>query len=123
MILVDTSVWVDHLRAGDAALIRLLNQGKVLAHPFVIGELALGNLKNRTAILALLQELPRTPIATDEEVFGFIEQHALFGLGIGYVDAHLLAATKLAPGAQLWTRDKRLQAAASRLGLANDTIH
>lgn len=123
MILVDTSVWVDHLRVGDTALIRLLNQEKILAHPFVIGELALGNLKNRTTILALLQELPQTPIAADEEMFQFIEQHALFGLGIGYIDAHLLAATKLAPGTTLWTRDKRLQAAASRLGLASDTIH
>lgn len=123
MIVVDTSVWIDHLRTSDAALSRLLEAGQVLVHPFVIGELALGNLKNRSAVIGLLQELPRTPVATDEEVLQFIDRQGLFGLGIGYIDAHLLAATKLTAGSVLWTRDKRLQAVASRLGLANGAVH
>lgn len=123
MIVVDTSVWIDHLRARDAALSRLLEAGQVLVHPFVIGELALGNLKNRPTVIGLLQELPRTSVATDEEMLQFIDRHSLSGLGIGYIDAHLLAATKLAAGSVLWTRDKRLQAVASRLGLANDPVH
>ena len=123
MILVDTSVWVDHLRVGDEALSRLLDKGQVFVHPFVIGELALGNLKNREVLMGLLQELPRTPIASDDEVLRFIDHYALFGTGIGYIDAHLLAATKLAAGSVLWTRDKRLQAVGSRLGLANSAIH
>ncbi len=123
MIVVDTSVWIDHLRARDAALSRLLEAGQVLVHPFVIGELALGNLKNRPTVIGLLQELPKTSVATDEEMLQFIDRHSLSGLGIGYIDAHLLAATKLAAGSVLWTRDKRLQAVASRLGLANDPVH
>ena len=118
MILVDTSVWVDHLRIGDKALAGLLESGGVLVHPFVIGELALGNLRNRQAILACLQDLPRAHAATDQEVLHFIERHALAGLGIGYVDVHLLASTQLTPGSSLWTGDKRLSAVAERLGLA-----
>jgi predicted nucleic acid-binding protein len=123
MILIDTSIWIDHLRARDAALSRLLEAGQALAHPFVIGELALGNLKNRATLIGLLQELPKASVATDEEVLLFIGRHGLSGLGIGYIDAHLLAATKLTPGSVLWTRDKRLQAVASRLDLANDSMH
>jgi predicted nucleic acid-binding protein len=121
MILVDSSVWIDHLRAGEPALVELLNSGRVLAHPFVIGELACGNLKNRKAVLSLLQDLPATPVATDEEVLFFIERHGLMGKGIGYVDAHLLAATSLAGTARLWTRDKRLGAVATSMGLAFET--
>lgn len=123
MILVDTSVWIDHLRSGDAALARLLNVGQVLVHPFIVGELALGNLAQRSAILSSLQDLPATRIATDAEVLGFIERHKLFGLGIGYVDAHLMAAVKLTPGTALWTRDKRLLAAAAKLKLAASNMH
>jgi hypothetical protein len=118
VILVDTSVWVDHLRIGDAALADRLDNGQVLAHPFVIGELALGDLRRRNAVLEGLADLPQAEVATDSEVLLFIDDQALFGLGIGYVDAHLLAATKLTHGATLWTRDKRLFAAAQRLGLA-----
>ncbi len=118
MILVDTSVWVDHLRAGDRALARLLAAGTVLAHPFVIGELALGDLRQRDLILSDLNDLPRIGVATDQEVLHFIGQHALFGCGIGYIDAHLLASVRLVAGASLWTRDKRLAGAAERLGLA-----
>jgi len=123
MILVDTSIWIDHLRQHDDRLSGLLNQGQVLAHPFVIGELALGNLQNRGAILGALQDLPQTPVATDGEALDFIQGNTLFGMGIGYIDAHLLAAVRLAPGAMLWTRDKRLLAAATKLGLAENPVH
>ena len=118
MILVDTSVWVDHLRAGDDDLAELLDAGSVLVHPFVIGELALGALRRRQLILESLGDLPRAPVATDQEVLEFIDRHALWGLGIGYVDAHLLASARLTPGAALWTRDKRLAGAAEGLRLA-----
>ena len=111
MILVDTSVWIDHLRSADHTLVHFLEAGQVLVHPFVIGELALGNLKHRATLLASLQALPRVPVATDDETLHFIERHALFGLGIGYIDVHLLATAKLA-ASSLWTRDKRLQAVA-----------
>jgi predicted nucleic acid-binding protein len=118
VILVDTSVWVDHLRATDETLAGLLEAGKVLAHPFVIGELALGNLTQRDLMLRTLQDLPQTSLATDREVLHFVDRHRLFGLGIGYVDAHLLAAVRLNAGVALWTRDRRLRRAADRLGLA-----
>ena len=118
MILVDTSVWVDHLRRGDEALAGLLEAGRVLAHPFVIGELALGNIPRRDLVLRALQDLPRANVATDREVLYFIDRHRLFGLGIGYVDAHLLAAVSLTAGAALWTRDRRLKRGADRLSLA-----
>ena len=118
MILVDTSVWVDHLRKGDQVLGRLLFAGRVLAHPFIVGELSLGVLRQREAVLGALMDLPQATIATEEEVFRFIEAKGLPGSGIGYVDAHLLAATRLTPGAALWTRDKRLSEVAERLGLA-----
>ena len=123
MILVDTSIWIDHLRQRDERLSALLDQGQVLAHPFVIGELVLGNLQNRDAILGALQDLPQTPVATDAEVLGFITGNALHGMGIGYIDAHLLAATRLASGAMLWTRDKRLLAVGMKLGLAENPVH
>ena len=118
MILVDTSIWIDHLRAGDADLVELLNDGRALIHPFVIGELACGNLKNRTQVLSLLRELPSAPIASDEEVLYFIENNALMGKGIGYIDAHLLAATALVGDGRIWSRDKRLAILAGSLGLA-----
>jgi len=118
VILVDTSVWVDHLRKGDQVLGRLLFAGRVLAHPFIVGELSLGVLRQREAVLGALMDLPQATIATEEEVFRFIEANGLPGSGIGYMDAHLLAATRLTPGAALWTRDKRLSEVAERLGLA-----
>jgi predicted nucleic acid-binding protein len=120
VILVDTSVWVDHLRAGDRTLVRLLENSQVLVHPFVIGELALGNVRQRANLLAELQNLPQAPVASDQEVLRFIELHELFGLGIGYVDAHLLAAVRLSAGSSLWTRDKRLLAIAVHLSTASD---
>lgn len=118
MILADTSVWIDHLRAGDAELAALLNGSQVLMHSFVLGELACGNLRNRTEVLALLKDLPRAVLATDEEVLFFIERYALMGRGIGYVDAHLLAAVTLGGGTRIWTRDKRLRTVADALALA-----
>ena len=118
MILVDTSVWVDHLRSGDAQLADLLERGAVVMHPFVVGEIACGSLSHRASILELLLELPAAAVAENEEALGFIERHALHGKGIGYVDVHLLAAVALTPGARLWTRDKRLQVAADELGCA-----
>jgi len=123
MILVDTSIWIDHLREADPALMQLLDGGQVLVHPFILGEVALGHLKNRGAVLSALGGMPASAMATDEEVLRFIEIHALHGLGIGYINAHLLAATRLTPDARLWTRDKRLWAASERLGLAAKTLH
>lgn len=117
MILVDTSVWIDHLRAGEAELARLLETGLVATHPLVIGELAMGNLRARDTVLGLLQALPRAVAANDEEVLAYVARHRLFGIGIGYADAHLLAATQLTAGTSLWTRDRRLREAASRLGI------
>lgn len=117
MILVDTSIWIDHLRSGDAQLVTLLQDGNVLGHPWVTGELALGNLARRREVLKLLHNLPRATVATDVEVMTLIDHHRLFGLGIGYVDAHLLASTRLSAGGKLWTRDKRLHATAVQLEL------
>ncbi len=120
MILVDTSVWIDHLRTGDPELVALLQDGSVLAHPWVTGELALSHLSRRSEILGLLHNLPQARAATDLEVLILIDNHQLFGLGIGYVDAHLLAATTLTTGARLWTHDQRLAAVATQLTLASD---
>lgn len=117
MILVDTSIWIDHLRSGDATLARLLDHSAVLAHPWVTGELALGNLSRRDEVIGLIRGLPQATLARDGEVLGLIEQEALYGAGIGYVDAQLVAATKLTRDATLWTRDERLSAVAARLGL------
>jgi predicted nucleic acid-binding protein len=117
MVLVDTLVWVAHLREGAVGLDALLNEGHVLCHPFVIGELACGNLKNRIEILSLLQALPAAVHAEHEEVMHFIEKHSLMGKGLGYVDAHLLVAAVLTQ-APLWTFDKKLQESSSRLGLS-----
>lgn len=118
MILVDTAVWIDHFRDRDRQLIQLLDRSVVLAHPWVIGELALGNLRGRAEILRLLADLPQATIAMPAELLGLNEHRKLYGIGIGYVDAQLLAATMLTDGATLWTRDRRLNQAAQRLELA-----
>ena len=123
MTLADTSVWIDHLRHGDAALTAELEAGQVWMHSFVLGELACGNLRSRVEVLGLLQALPPMPVSTDKEVLFFIDQHELMGRGIGYIDVHLLASARLG-GAQLWTRDKRLHTVAAELGLAHpETQH
>ncbi|MCA0432273.1 MAG: type II toxin-antitoxin system VapC family toxin [Proteobacteria bacterium] len=119
MILVDTSVWIDHLRKGDARLIKLLHDAQVLTHPFVVGEIALGQLRQRREILEGLQNLPMSSLASDPEVLSYIETRRLGGTGIGYVDAHLLASASLTPGTRIWTRDKRLKAAAHSLNLVD----
>lgn len=117
MILVDTSVWVDHFRQGEALLVQALTQSLVGMHPFVLGELACGNLKNRQEVLELLKALPTFKQAMDTEAIHFIETKALMGRGIGYVDVHLCASAMLA-SAKLWTRDKRLLSVAQNLGIA-----
>lgn len=117
MILVDTSVWVDHLRVGDGELAMYLDAGRVLGHPMVLGELALGGLQRRATILESLRDLPQAVVASHEEVLTFIETRRLWGRGIGLIDAHLLAATALSQDAKLWTRDRGLQAVADDLGL------
>jgi predicted nucleic acid-binding protein len=116
MVLVDTSVWVNHLRRGDTQLEKLLLDGEVVCHPFVIGELACGNIKNRSEILALLQALPKAPTIDLAEYLYFIEQTHLSGTGIGFVDVHLLASAQLS-GISLWTNDKRLKRLVSKLEL------
>lgn len=123
MILVDTSVWIDHLRSGNETLASLLSSSQVLMHPFVVGEIACGNLlHNRQSILSLLAQLPRCTLALDPEVLAFIENSQLMGRGIGYVDAHLLAATKLTESARLWSLDRRLvtQARALNCGFSSN---
>lgn len=116
MILVDTSIWVDHLRRGSPGLVQLLKKAEVIVHPFVIGELGCGNLKNRQTILALLKELPTVTIAEHEEVLELVESRKLMGHGVGWVDAHLLASALLS-GSPLWTADKKLRSLCAALGV------
>ena len=117
MVLVDTSVWVAHLRRGNIGLEALLDEGHVVCHPFIVGELACGNLKNRSEILSLLQVLPSATPAEHEEVMQFIENYSLVGKGLGYIDMHLLASAILSR-VPLWTLDKKLKQASLKLGLA-----
>jgi len=115
-VLVDTCVWIDHLRRGNAALATQLREGDVWCHAFVIGELACADLENRQEILSLLSALPQAPVAEHDEVLAFVEVNRLMGSGIGWIDAHLLAAARLA-GVGLWTLDEPLAAAALKLGI------
>jgi predicted nucleic acid-binding protein len=117
MVLVDTSVWIDHLRARDERLAAHLRRAEVVVHPFVIGEVALGELRRRREMLSLLSRMPQAPVASHWEMLSFIERRGLRVRGIGYVDAHLLASAFLG-GTFLWTRDKRLHAVAFSLGVA-----
>lgn len=119
MTLVDTSVWIEHLRRGEPGLTHLLSGGTVMCHPFVIGELAMGSLKNRREILGLLDNLPAAPVASHDEVLTLVERHRLSGLGLGWIDAHLLASARLA-AARVWTRDRRLAESARTLGVEFD---
>jgi predicted nucleic acid-binding protein len=118
LILVDTSVWALHIQREVSALVTRLEANDVLVHPFVIGELALGNLPRRFQFLSDLEDLPRSVIATDPEVLKLIDSHKLYGRGIGYVDAHLLASTRLSEGTLLWTLDDSLHLAAMQMKLA-----
>jgi hypothetical protein len=116
MVLVDTSIWVEHLRKGNRHLERLLTDSEVLCHPFIIGELACGNINNRKEILSLLRSLPLAPVLEFDEFLFFIDENQLMGIGIGFVDVHILASSKLA-GTLLWTADKKLNSAAIKLAL------
>lgn len=116
MIIVDTSVWIRHFREGDHDLKQLLYDEQVMCHPFIVGELACGNLKNRSEILSLMQVLPQATLAQDEEVLRFIEMKQLMGKGLGYVDVHLTASALLT-GVRLWSLDKRLNEANEMLGI------
>jgi predicted nucleic acid-binding protein len=118
MVLADTSIWIDHFRRGDRYLVQFLDRGDVVMHPFVIGELALGSVSKSTAMMDDLHDLPKAVVANPDEILKFIADRKLSGSGIGYVDAHLLAAAALAPETLVWTRDKRLQAVARSLSLA-----
>ena len=114
MVLVDTSVWVSHLRDGNTELANLLNNGTVLCHPLIVGELACGNLKDRAVIISFLKLLPISIEAEHEEVLSFIEHNRLMGKGIGYVDAQLVASAVLT-GVPIWTHDKKLAQVADGL--------
>jgi predicted nucleic acid-binding protein len=118
LILVDTSVWIGHLRASDTRLIDLLERGEVLSHPAVVGEIGLGSLRQRDLVIESLRALPQAVPASDDEVMLMIGQHRLHGRGIGWIDAHLLASARLTPDARLWTGDKRLMTVAQMLGVA-----
>ena len=116
MILVDTSVWISHLRDGNARLENMLLEGLVSSHPFIIGELACGNLKNREAVISLIKELPQANTVDDEEILLYIEKKSIAGKGIGLIDAHLLASAELSDF-YLWTYDKRLKQIAEEIYL------
>jgi predicted nucleic acid-binding protein len=117
VILVDSSLWVDHFREFDPVIAKLLTDELVLCHPFVIGEVMMGNPHNRRGIFRLLDQLPQMQAATDAEVLEFVEHNRLYGIGIGYIDAHLLASVRLDPNATIWTRDRRMAKTAETLGI------
>lgn len=117
MVLVDTSVWIEHLRLVHTDFAELMNNAQVVCHPFVVGELACGGLNNRREILSLLQSLPMAILAEHDEVLQFIENHKIMGRGLGYVDVHLLAST-IMTGIPLWTLDKKLHHISTELGVS-----
>ena len=121
-LLADSSVWIDHFRRADEALAAALRNRAVLTHPLVIGEIAMGSIADRSAVLESLLTLRQARRADDAEVLGLIERHRLWGTGIGYTDAHLLASALLGPDTKLWTRDKRLGEAAEALGVAGEGV-
>lgn len=121
MVLVDTSVWVRHLREGDPDLEQLLNNGQVMCHPYIVGELACGNMKNRREVLSLLQLLPLATLAKHEEILQFIESNHLMGKGLGYIDVHLSASAVLTR-IPLWSYDKKLSEANEMLGIRYDPV-
>lgn len=121
MIIVDTSIWIDHLHKGEVGMAALLDEGLVLMHPFVLGEISLGSLRDWPGTMRILSKIPQVVRADDNEVVGMIEGKKLQGSGIGFVDAHLLASALLTNETFIWTRDRRLAAIASRLGLDAET--
>jgi predicted nucleic acid-binding protein len=121
MVLVDTSIWIDHFRRGDPQMTALLDRGDVIMHPFVLGELMLGNVPKIAQMIDDLRALPKAIVASTDEVLEFISDRKLSGSGIGYVDVHLLAAAALTPETSIWTRDQRLRAAAQSLSLNAET--
>jgi predicted nucleic acid-binding protein len=122
VILADTSIWVDHLARGDEVMASLLDAEAVLMHPFIMGEIALGNLPRRAETLSDLNKLPKAVTVDSTQVISFIERNNIFGTGIGYVDAHLLVATALTSDLRLWTRDKRLRTVAEKLAISAATL-
>ena len=116
MVLVDTSVWISHFRDGDDHLALLLNEGEVLCHTFIIGELACGNLKNRMEILKLLNSLPKSLFVNHNEILFFIDKNGLMGRGLGYIDMSLLASS-LITESPIWTLDNKLQIISSQFKL------
>jgi predicted nucleic acid-binding protein len=118
MIVVDSSIWIDHIHSANPLLGELLLRDHALMHPHALGEIALGSIKNRSAVLARFLLLPVPNVAKEGHVLTLIEEHGLAATGVGYTDAHLLASALLTPGGQLWTRDKRLHEQAERLGVA-----
>lgn len=120
MLLVDSGIWIDHLRQTLPSLGRALVAGEVLGHPFVTGEIAMGSLKERATVIDALERLPQAETASDEEVLALVERSRLFSLGLGWIDAHLLASALLTPETHLWTNDRRLRNAAEQLEVAAD---
>jgi len=123
MILADTSVWINHIRFGDSAFAQLLASGNILMHPFILGEISLGSLRDRTAFLDQLRQMNEATVASDGEVLQLIESRQIYSSGIGYADAHLLASITLMPGVSFWTLDKRLKAVAEKLLIAYHPSH
>jgi predicted nucleic acid-binding protein len=122
VIIIDASVWIDHIRSAESVILELVDARRVLSHPFVIGEVAMGEFRNRRVFLSDLEKLKAADMADHHEVLALVERHSLFGRGIGYVDAHLLASAFLTPETKLWTRDKRLREAAKRMRLAAEGL-
>jgi predicted nucleic acid-binding protein len=120
MVLADTTIWVDHFRKGDQKLVELLGQKEILLHPFIVGELALGSLKDRTSTLWFLDKQSMTKVASMAEVRNLVESRRLYARGIGLTDAHLIAAVLLTPGTSLWTRDGRLRGVAQAVNVLAD---
>jgi predicted nucleic acid-binding protein len=118
VILVDASVWIDHIAAAEPQLLSLLNNGDVVTHPFVIGEVALGHIRTRSAVLGELDKIVQAILASDREVRALIERHKFHGKGIGYIDAHLIASVILTPGCSVWTRDRHLRSIADAMGVS-----
>ncbi len=117
MILVDSSIWVDHFRRNNEILSDLLSRHQLLGHPFILGEIMMGNPENRVSIFEALSDLPQARIAENDEVMRFVERNKIYGSGVGYIDAHLLASVRLMPRSSIWTTDRRMALVAERLGI------